>query len=253
MESEKSKLHQVLAVEGDLEGTFKKVTNEAVATFQKHPDMFRGSTQILTHSDESRKIEDKTSHVKLETTVADKLNYVAEHGITYIDANLQKEATNQHAVADLIIDGKVIATSLPATFLLGLEKKLQTIHKMAMSIPTLAKGIHWEKDKTAGDNVYRTKHATEKTRTAKSFQHKVLVEATDKFPAQIKEWEEQMPIGKFVDTMESGMLSTAEKSNLLARIDKLYYATKKARQKANETVVIDKTVGKEIFSFILGG
>jgi hypothetical protein len=83
--------------------------------------------------------------------------------------------------------------------------------------------------------------------------HKVLYEATDKHPAQIEKWEEQVAVGKYVTNVQCGMLSPADKSTLLGRCDRLIQAVKKARMKANMVDVVDQSIGKEIFSFVFDG
>ena len=55
----------------------------------------------------------------------------------------------------------------------------------------------------------------------------------------------------YTEVMRSGMLPQAEKTAILNRIDKLIKAIKKARQKANSTEIVEKTVAKELFDYIL--
>ena len=48
------------------------------------------------------------------------------------------------------------------------------------------------------------------------------------------------------------MISPAEKSALLGRIDKLIQATKKARQQANAAEVVNREIGRKIMDYING-
>ena len=48
------------------------------------------------------------------------------------------------------------------------------------------------------------------------------------------------------------MISPAEKSAILGRLDKLTRAVKKARQKANTAEVTKVTIGEELFKYIHG-
>ena len=48
------------------------------------------------------------------------------------------------------------------------------------------------------------------------------------------------------------MLSPAEKSELLSRIDKVIMAAKRARMKANSADSVDVKVGKKLADFIFG-
>lgn len=244
-----SKLHELLAVEGDLEGTYKKVLEEAKVTFGKKAAHFFGRHKKLEMFDENAP-RPPDEFQEMVTTVHDKLEYVGEHIIRYFDAVLQKERTNQAATGDIIIDGNVIAKNLPATFLLGLETRLKLIRSMYETTPTLPPGDKWIPDPNRGKHVFVMANPDEKFKTAKTFKHKILYDATDKHPAQIEKWEEVENVGKYSTETWSGLISTAEKSVLLGRIDKLIRAVKKARQRANTQEVIEITIGKELFDFI---
>lgn len=246
------KLHELLAVEGDLSGIAKKLSEETISTFKK-PDHFIGQHRHLDMFDaaeQSKVVADE--YKEMVTTVQDKLTYFGNAIINYFDAVLQKESTNQIAKADVVVDGTALIKDAPATFLLGMESKLKELRTVFEAIPTLAPGIAWEKDETQGTGVYRMKNADEKVKTAKSFMHKVLYEATDKHPAQIEKWEEQVPVGKYITNTTCGMFSPAEKSVVLGRVDKLIQAVKKARMQANTAEAIENKCGDAIFSYILG-
>lgn len=252
-----SKLHELLAVEGDLEGTYKKVLEEAKVTFSKKAAHFFGRHKKLEMFDENAP-EAPDEFQEMVTTVNDKLQYVTGHIVRYLNAVLQKEKTNQEATGDIVVDGAVIATDLPATFLLGLETRLKLIWSMYEATPTLPPGHKWIGDPNRGENVFVMAHPEEKFKTAKTFQHKILVpaqfpkkeEGGASLPAQIEKWEETVNIGKWTTETWSGMLSVAEKSVLLGRIDKLIRAVKKARQRANTAEVVEITIGKELFEYI---
>lgn len=248
-----SKLHELLAVEGDLEGTFKKIIDETAAVFEKKPALFSGFTKHLEMFSENDPLASTPDEVQeLTTTVPDRLDYTADHVIRYFDAVLQKEATNQTARADIVVDGVTIAKDLPATFLLGLEAKLKHLRKIYDAAPTLAPGKKWNRNAELGKHVYVCERPEERFKTAKTFQHKVLYDATEHHPAQIEKWEETENVGKYITTHISGMISPAEKSALIGRLDKLIRAVKKARQRANSVDVQKRTIGKELFAYIRG-
>jgi len=246
----KSKLHQLLAVEGDLGGIAGKVTLETRTNFTKHPDRYMGHRTSVEPFDEGAAKE--ADDIKaLDDTVKAKLDYTAEHLSRYLDCVLQKEATNQVACADLVVDGVTIATNLPATFLLGLEKKLKNIRdSIYQAIPTLQPGVHWELDPSQGENVYKRVHPEERFRTKRVRKNHVLAEATKEHPAQVEMFTEDVNVARVVKNVWSGMISVAEKSALLGRVEKLLRGVKKARQIANNTQVVKVTVGKELFDYI---
>ena len=245
-----SKLHELLAVEGDLAGTYAKIMAETKANFTKHPDRYFGQHSRVEFFDEGAP-EEADVHKEMDDTVQAKLDYTAEHIVRYLDVVLQKEKTNQVAVADLVVDGVAIAKDIPATFLLGLESKLKKIRDdVYASIPTLQPGVKWEEDETVGKGVFRRVHPEEKFRGKKIFKNHVKAVATDKHPEQVELYTEEIKVARIITDTWCGMISPAQKSALLGRIDKLIRAVKKNRQKANATEVSKVTIGKEIFNYI---
>jgi len=246
------KMHELLAVESNLSGVFSKVIKEAEVTFSKKPDHFLEHHKVLKMFDDERRNEEAAAeeHKAMVTTVNEKLSYVWGHVSSYIDLLMQKEFTNRQAVADLEVDGKTIAKGLPATFLLSLEQRLTKMRDLYESIPTLAPGTEWEIDTNRGRDIYRSKRPEIKRKTEKAVKHKVLYDATTEHPAQISEWSEDVHIGDFETQRWSGMISPAQKSDILKKLDRLIMATKQARMRANTVDVVDAHIGKELYNFV---
>jgi hypothetical protein len=247
-----ARLHQLLAVESDLEGKYKRVCDETKKVFAK-PGMFTGSHRKLVSFDDSDKTEHPEEFQALTTTVEERLKYTSVSISTYFDALYQKEATNQLAKADLIVDGVIIAQDVPATFLLGLESRLRHVRSIYETIPTLAAGTEWKKSEDKGTGVWDMIHPEEKLRTKMTFKSQILAEATVNHPAQIEKWEEQVAVGKFVKHVWCSMFTSNKKSEVLGRIDSLLLATKKARQQANSATAVNGHVGDAIMAYINTG
>ena len=64
---------------------------------------------------------------------------------------------------------------------------------------------------------------------------------------------EDVPVGTWKITNYSGLVSPAEKSSMLKRIDLLLEAVKKARSRANDTAVEGLKIGKALFKYINEG
>ncbi len=250
-------LHEVLAVEKDLEQVASKVVSEAVVTFTKKTDHFTGHVRTLEMFAEDRKREEEGQREvkELTTTVPEKLSYVTEHLIRYYDALSQKESTNQEAKANVELpDGTELLKDVPATLLLGLENKLGRLREMYDSIPTLQPGVEWEADLQAKyKGVYKAKTPEVGLRTEKDFNYRVLYEATKEHPAQIEKWTMDKAVGQYKRDRTSGMLTPAQKSDLLGRLDTLIAAVKQARMRANMTEVKKLDVGQVIFDFLHKG
>jgi len=89
-------------------------------------------------------------------------------------------------------------------------------------------------------------------RTEKRTEPVVLAPATDKHPVQVKEVTKDVNIGKYIESVWSGMISPAEKSDLLSRIDALLITVKQARQRANNTDIVNIHIGQVFADYIMG-
>lgn len=249
------KLHEILAVESGLQTAAKKINEETIKTFGKKDEHFVETVTQVVHFDEENTKLDTNETKAMVTTVFDKLLYTTQPNVRALDAYLQKEATNQIAKADVVIDDKVIAADVPATVLLGLETKLTELRLVYEAIPTLAPGPTWKLDasKRKEGGVYRSELPDVTFRTKKTVKPIIMAPATEHHPAQVQAVNEDVPIAKITKQHWSGMISPAEKSDLLERIDMLLRAIKKARQRANAATVVKRAIGKDLFAFIHGG
>lgn len=247
-----AQLHELLAIEGDLKGEKNKVREETLVVFNKKPNLFLGAIRILEMFDESRKEEEAagTERQEITTTVPKKLKYISAAFTRFWDAKLQKEAANQEAKADIVIDSVTFAKDVPVTFLLGMEEELKQLRIVYDGIPTLQPGVDWVKDTQKGPGYWKALHPTVKHKTEKTFLSKIIVPASKEHPAQIREWSEDRPVGRYNTENWSGMISPAEKSNVLSKLDAILRACKKARQRANNQEVKNIAIGKQIFDFI---
>lgn len=250
-----ARLHETLAVDSDLAEDAKKTIAGAIISFTKQVYLFVGSYKRLEMFAEDRKQEEDGAEERKELTITiqEKLDDVAEHLIRHLDCLAQKESTNQEASADLVLeDGTILLADVPVTLLLSLETRLAAFKEMYKSIPTLAPGIDWADDPTQREGVYKSVHDVIRHKTEQTFKSDILVPPTEFHPAQIEKWTEQVPIGNFITIQWSGMISPAQKSKLLNKINILLRGAKKARMKANTTEVVERAIGKTIFNYIHG-
>jgi hypothetical protein len=246
-----TKLHEIIAVEGDVESVAKKVIDEGVVTFTKKPDHFNGQQTSLKMFKEEDRQQEVAETKDMVDTVKDKLAYIFDQVAKHYDLYATKGLTNTKACADIVVDGTTLASDVPATVLLGMESQLKQIRALIEAAPTLAPGVPWQPATTRGAGVYETREPDVRMKTVKTVQHKILVAPTDKHPAQIEKWTEDLPVGKYEVHKWSGMLSPAEKSLLLSKTDNLIRSVKKARQRANNTEVVELPLGKRLLDYIL--
>lgn len=248
-----TKLHEVLAVESGLQTTAKKINEETIKTFGKKDEHFIETVKSVSHFAEDDQKLDTSESKAMVTTVAEKLAYNAGPNIKALDAYLQKEATNQKAHADVVVDDVTLAAGVPATVLLGLETKLSELRAVYDAIPTLAPGPTWELDPSRKAGVYKSSHPDTTFRTKRNIRPIELSPATQHHPAQVQAVQEDVPVAKITTQTWSGMMTPANKSELLSRLDKLIRAVKRARQRANNTEVEKGAIGKKLFDYIHSG
>jgi hypothetical protein len=132
-----------------------------------------------------------------------------------------------------------------------MENRLKAVRDMILAAPTIEPGVRWEADLTAGGHVFVADLAPN-FKTEKTVKHKVLYDATDKHPAQIEKWNEDVPVARIETRNFSGMLTPLRKSEILGRVDRLLAAVKQARQRANAVEVENLHVAHAMFAYVLG-
>ena len=245
-----AKMHELLAVEASVAGNLQRDIDETLKTFGR-PEAFRKTTKAKVYFAEEDQKLNTTEVTEITTTVQDRLKWFSNHAVKFFDLVLQKDKTNQKASADLVVDGVTIATAVPATTLLMLESKLQEVRKVLDAAPTLPSTVRWSKDEAEG--LWVTADPVVTFTTKKVTKPVVLYEATKEHPAQVKEASEDVPVAKITQNTWAGLLTATEKATVLARLDTLLQAVKKARQRANTTDVEKANFGNEIFGYLFNG
>lgn len=242
------KLHELLAVEGDLKGKAQHVLSQVKGLFTNGASKLIGKNrtyrQTLEGSD--RQPNEVTP---IATTVTAELKTVQAAMIQWIDASIQKEVTNELTKADVVIGGEKLFSDLPAPALLNLESKLAEIRSIYEAIPTNDQSEKWNFDDQNGYFVSDPRVTYSTRKVPKAF---VAYEATKEHPAQVQMFTEDQQVGEWTTIITSGMLPPTEKAARLDRLDKLILAVKQARQRANDRDVIDVHVGDILFNFIDG-
>lgn len=247
-----TKLHEVLAVESTKEKVANKLIKESLHTLDKE-SLFSGAHRKLEMFAAEDKNAETEEFQELTSTVDENLDYLVDPIAEWLDVVLAKDLTNQTASNSLEIDGQVLATDVPATFLLGLETKLSKIREVYEKIPTLAPGVKWVADVQNRPGVYVTEHSSIQLKTEKNPEFRVVYEATKEHPAQIKEVNRTQNTGRYITTLYSGKMTPLEKANRLNRIDKLLSVVKMARMRANNVDIVTKNIGKKIMDYINKG
>lgn len=184
---------------------------------------------------------------RVQVTAADVIKEIQADLIRLFDVTATQDYGNTEATADVKVDGLVLVPDAPVSYLLFLEKQLVGLKTFVGKLPTLDQSESWEFDGASGH--WRTEPV--KTVSSKRVKRNhVKAEATDKHPAQVEVYDEDVPVGHWLTTKFSGALTATRVKELADRVTKLQEAVKIAREEANATEVPDRHVGEAVLSWL---
>lgn len=242
------KLNQLLAVEKSVK---TKVERELTDLYHlvKKPELFGGMVKTYEPKDEENG-EKQPSETKLiqmrATDVLEKTRACREE---LYDIVATKDVTNLNTKATVMVDGKIIFENVPCSFLLYMEKQLDDLETLHRHLPTLSTDKEWEWD--ANNHHWKTRPRFS-FRTKKVLMNHVRAAATDKHPAQVDVFHEDIQIGTWTTVDHCTAMPAVEKERIITKIQSLKRAVKEAREKANMVECEDRKVGKQLFDFIYG-
>lgn len=165
------------------------------------------------------------------------------------DVTATKDWANCTARADVKVEGRVLVADVPVAYLLFLEKQLGEINTLVRRLPVLDASEAWAQDPST--DAWKTE-AVRTVRTKKVPRNHVKAEATDKHPAQVEVYYEDIPVGYWTTVKFSGALPARRVNEILDRVEKLQQAVKFAREEANGVEVVDQRVGDAVFGYLFG-
>lgn len=222
------KLHEVIAIRKDVKSRVYSKLTELHKANQKAP-LFSGMTREYTPLDDDGETYPSESK-RVQKFAQQSIESVKEIKPPHWDLELTQDTGNQHAKADIEVDGQVILADVPVTTLLFLEKEVKDLVEFIRALPTLDEDKEWEKDPNS--NMYRS--TITRTHKSKKVQKPiVLYDATDKHPAQTQLITEDETVGHWSTRYLSGALPVPEKEKYLRRARELHAAVKQARARAN--------------------
>ena len=241
------KLHELLAIEGDLKSAAQQAKGKIVGLFTDGLSRFGG--KVITYRVDEGEVERPSEVMRLSTTVTAELEEFYQSFGRWVDAAFQKEITNATTSAEVEIDGVPIFADLPATALLNLESKLAELKTVLNAIPVNDNATTWTWDEGAGryTSDEQITAITKKVPTVLT-----LAEATAEHPAQAEVYHKDLRVGTRHTVFHSGGLSPKDKRDMIRRLDNLCRAVKQARQRANTADAVSVKVADTIFSYISG-
>lgn len=244
-----ARLNQIIAI-----ATGKKTSTLSAITQHYHnlqkPDLFSGLTRKYKHLNEEEKENLPSETKKIQKTVAGELAGVKTQLVDLLDIIATQEFANCEAKADIIVNGNRILEGVPVTYLLFLEKQLENIKNVLIKLPTLSADVNWKKSDT--DQTLWLTDVVVTNRTKKVMKAFTKAPATDKHPAQVDTFTEDIIVGNWEKVDISSAVTVDERDALLKKVENLKDAVKMAREEANSSEVKNQSVGEAIVKYIFG-
>ncbi|GHO48445.1 hypothetical protein [Ktedonospora formicarum] len=240
-----TKLNQIIAIEkGTKSRSFQELT-EAHQALQK-PAILSGISRTYRPKDEEgEQLPPESTRVQIKAEAI--IRQTIETLTKLFDVTATKDWANCQARADVVVDGTTLLAQVPATYLLFLEKQLVDLHTFIKKLPILDASEFWNFDSSTDT---WASEPLQTTRTKKVPRNHVKAEATEKHPAQVEVYYEDIVVGYWRTVKFSGALPASRINELLARVEKLQEAVKFAREEANNIEVTEEKVGDKVFNYL---
>lgn len=242
-----ARLNQIIAVEKGVKTRSHQRLTEAHHALQK-PALLAGIARTYRPKDEEGE-QLPPEATKVQSKAEEIIKSTAEILAELFDVTATKDYSNCKARADVVVDGKVLLTGVPVTYLLFLEKQLVDLTTFIKKLPVLDASESWVFDPSA--DCWATE-PVQTARTKKIPRNHVKAEATEKHPAQVKVYYEDVVVGYWKTVKFSGALPAKRVNELLERVEKLQKAVKFAREEANNQAADEQKVGAAVLGYIFG-
>lgn len=240
------KLNQIIAVEKSVKSRSFQELTEAHQALQK-PTLLMGISRTYRPKDEEGEQLPPES-TRVQAKAEEIVRRTARIMANLFDVTATKDWTNCEARADVVIGERVLLSDVPVSYLLFLEKQLVDLHTFVRKLPVLDASEGWTFDPSA--DAYATE-AVQTVRTKKIPRNHVKAEATEKHPAQVEVYYEDVTVGYWRTVKFSGALPAVRVAELLERVQRLQQAVKFAREEANGREAQDRKVGEKFFAYLL--
>lgn len=247
------KLHQLLAV---MAGKKTQVQDELTRLYREtaatQESAFRGLVRSYTPLDEEG--EQLPSEQQFVQRRAYRLlSEFCDLAQGLCELVARQDLTNCEAKAPIVLHADTVVQvqltdPLPVSTLLYLEKRFSDLLTFVSQLPVLPADREWRFDDAA--NCYVTAPVTT-MRTKKVLKNHVRAEATDKHPAQVDTYTEDVTIGTWRKVDHSGAIPVSQRDAIVRQVQAISDAIKLAREQANTAEVVAVVPLSKLFTSVL--
>ncbi|MGW3866135.1 DUF7873 family protein [Streptomyces sp. NPDC005047] len=240
-----TRLSQVVAVEKPIKTEAYGVLSAAHHQVQKAALLAGISRTYRPRDDEGEQLPAESTRV--QARAEDAVREVTEALTRFYDVTATRDWANRTATADIKLAGTPVIRDVPVPYLLFLEKQLTNLTTFVEKLPVLDPSEEWSYDE--GQATWRTT-AYETVRSKKVPRNHVKAPATDRHPAQVDVYYEDVPVGTWTTVKYSGALPAAQVKAMLERVQALRDAVKYAREEANATEIDQVRIARPLLEYI---
>lgn len=240
-----TRLNQIVAVEKGIKSRSFQELTDAHHALQKSSLLSGISRTYRPKDEEGEQLPPESTKVQVKGE--ETIRQTAEILAKLFDVTATKDWANCTAKADIKVDGTTLIEGVPVSYLLFLEKQLVDLLTFVRKLPVLDAAESWNYDASA--DCWAT-DPVQTVRTKKIPRNHVKAEATEKHPAQVEVYYEDVTVGYWKTVKFSGALPAKRINELAERVEKLQQAVKFAREEANNTEVTQQKTGERIFGYL---
>jgi len=243
-----TKQNQIIAIEKTVKTDAEKAFTAAYQMLDQET-RFSGIARTYSpiNDDDPNAFQYPDESTLVQMTVPELISAVEVKLVRMIDVVTTKDSTNTLAKADIKVGDTVLATDVPVTTMLWLEKQLQDMRTFLSKLPMLDPGKEWTWDDQTGNYV---SDPVDTVKTQKVLQNHVKYEATIEHAAQVETFTKDEPVGKWTTRQFSGAIPRATRDALMDRLTNLQESVKMAREEANNTEVTDHKIAEGILDYL---
>lgn len=255
----------ILAKTEALSASFKASLKDYIKFFKGSTGAFLGVQK--TYEPELGTVDDPSLRgaTQVQTTVAEKLQWLEENQKEYIDCLFCQEKTNSMgATVKLVVDDVVIAENASALELLRLKSLLETqeLKDMYALLPVRSDSEIWKKSQNEnyiGREIYESNLISGVNKTTDKESYIIEDPNIGKNPAynptpQVGVKTTTRELGKYTSQKFTGETSQRERAEILARRQKLYIAVIAALKEVNDTeVTYSEITAEKLFGYLHRG
>lgn len=252
-----TKLHQVIAIERGVAAESERELSalKKVIAVGGDQDPLTGTERVYETAVDGGEQFPPVSR-RVQATVPDLLELTKTSLVRLFDVKYTREFANTFARADVVLDGDVLLTDVPAGYLLFLETQIAALVKdLVDKLPQLNPATVWDDDDALPRGVRRAApkrtHRAERVNQVQVLSPNQVIDGKP-FPGNFRPYETEKIVGYWTEVRTSGQLPAREVQEMHRRGMKLLEAVRFAREQANTADVEDKQAGEKVLGYLFG-